>query len=100
MDLVVDGADVLGHFLGRGEVGGADQAHGERMDLGPPGRRRTALLHPALTILGGDGGEIVLPIAAQKNRDMALGQARHDGVAKLAFEILHAVDFARAAYVG
>ncbi|MNC03055.1 hypothetical protein D3C75_504480 [compost metagenome] len=51
------GAEVIGHLAGGGEIRRAFQAHGEGVQLGPPGLALAIVLYPAGGVELGDGGD-------------------------------------------
>ena len=57
VDLVVNGAEVIGHLAGGGEIRRAFQADGEGVQLGPPGFALAIVFHPTGGIELGDGGD-------------------------------------------
>ena len=57
VDLVVDGAEVIGHLAGGSEIRRPFQADGEGVQLGPPGFALAIVFHPAGGIELGDGGD-------------------------------------------
>ncbi len=57
VDLVVDGAQVIGHLAGGGKIWRAFQADGEGVQLGPPGLALVIVFHPAGGVELGDGGD-------------------------------------------
>ena len=57
VDLVVDGAEVIGHLAGGGEIRRPFQPHGEGVQLRPPGFALAIVLDAARRIELGNGGD-------------------------------------------